>query len=216
MFAIRTVEVRGAPPAVAAQARAALGSFEGTNLLGLDGSAVVRRLEDLPTVVSATYDRAFPNTLRVKIVAEQPVAVLRSGVSSWLISARARVIRVVDRSQYRTLPRIWVPPGVTADTGSFLDGDAGAAARALRAFVTSGFARRMTWARLHGGQLTLGMRSGLELRLGAPTDLALKIAVVRGIVRTLTLPAQGGPTYLDVSLPERPVSGSNPQPASGG
>jgi hypothetical protein len=65
------------------------------------------------------------------------------------------------------------------------------------------------------GALVFGLRSGLELRLGDASDLALKLAVAARI-----LPLLGGSAdYLDVSLPARPVAGSassaavtNPQP----
>jgi cell division protein FtsQ len=212
MFAVRSFEVEGASPHLAAQVRVVLSSVEGKSLLALDGAAIVRRIDDLPSVRSASYDRDFPHTLRLRIVPEQPVAVLRSGAASWLVSARARVIAVVDRTRYRAIPRIWLPPGFDVQVGSLLTDEAGAVARSLQTFVAGGFAHRVTWARLHDRQLTLGMRSGLELRLGEPADLALKLTVVRSIEPTLARPSAGGPTYLDVSVPERPVAGSNPQP----
>ena len=212
MFALRNIEVAGTTPTVARQVRAALARFSGTNLLALDGDAVVRSVDDLPTVVSASYDRDFPHTLRVRIVPESPVAVLRRGASAWLASARGRVIGAVARSQYRSLPRIWLPLSTEIDVGELLRGDAAASARALAAFVAARFAGRVLWARVRDGQLTLALRSGLELDFGQPTSLALKIAVVRAVLPTLRRPSAGGPTHLDVSVPERPVAGANPQP----
>jgi cell division protein FtsQ len=211
MFAVRTIEVQGAPPAVGQQVRVSLGRLSGTSLLVLDGAAVVRTVEDLPTVVSASYDRDFPHTLRLRIVAESPVAVLRRGAQAWFASARGRVIGAVARTRYRSLPRIWLPSQTEIEVGRFLDGDAGASARALREFVATRFAHRVLWARIGGGQLTLGLRSGLELEFGAPNTLELKIAVARSILPTLVRPSNGGPSYLDVSVPERPVAGQNPQ-----
>jgi cell division protein FtsQ len=211
MFAVRRIDVQGAPPAVTEQVRVALRRFSGTNLLALDGAAVVRTLENLPTVVSAGYDRDFPHTLRVRVVAESPVAVLRRGAGAWLASARGRVIGTVARTRDRSLPRIWLPAPTALEVGGFLTGDAAASARALRAFVATKFAHRVLWARVADGQLTLGLRSGLELELGTPTALDLKIAVARRIVPTLARPSAGGPHYLDVSVPERPVAGPNSQ-----
>jgi cell division protein FtsQ len=213
MFAIRSFEVEGASPAIAAQVRATLESFAGTSLLRLNGAAVIDRLEALPAVRSATYDRAFPHTLRVRIVPEQPVAVLRRGLSSWLVSARGRVIGDTDRSRFRTLPRIWLTPSAQVQIGSMLaDPSGGAAARALTSFRTSGLPRRVAWARVQAGSLVLGLRNGLELRLGSLTELPLKIAIAQSILPTLTPPALRGPTYLDVSVPDRPVAGTNTQP----
>ena len=45
---------------------------------------------------------------------------------------------------------------------------------------------------------------GLELRLGEPTDIRLKLAVARRALRRLPT----GTRYLDVSVPGRPVAGA--------
>ncbi len=213
MFAVRKLVIEGAPPAIAAQARSVLASFVGKNLLSLNGAAIIEKLDALPTVHGASYDRAFPNTLKIRIVPEQPVAVLRRAQTSWLVSARGRVIGTTDRLRFRSLPRIWVTQGAQVEIGGILaDQDGGAAARALTAFQSSGFPRRVAWARVEGGSLVLGLRSGLELRLGSLTELPLKIAIAQSIIPSLTLPALGGPSYLDVSVPDRPVAGRNAQP----
>jgi hypothetical protein len=61
------------------------------------------------------------------------------------------------------------------------------------------------------GRLVAGLRSGLELRFGPPLDLGLKLAVARGVLPTLAAPSGGGPRYLDLTVPERPVAGTDPQ-----
>src|SRR5690349_17041430 len=65
VFASRNVEVVGAQPALEKQVRDALAPLVGTSLVALDGADVRRRLAALPQIRSATYDRSFPNTLRV-------------------------------------------------------------------------------------------------------------------------------------------------------
>ncbi|TML58586.1 MAG: FtsQ-type POTRA domain-containing protein [Actinobacteria bacterium] len=92
LFAVRSIEVSGVHGAAAAHVRAALRSLEGKSLLALHGSDVEGRLASVPDVQSATYDRAFPNTLRIVVVPERPVAVIRQGASAWLVSARGRVL----------------------------------------------------------------------------------------------------------------------------
>ena len=52
--------------------------------------------------------------------------------------------------------------------------------------------------------LTLRLRSGLEVRLGDATDVALKLLVARRVIPLL----RPGSRYLDVSVPERPVAGT--------
>jgi hypothetical protein len=203
VFAIRTVDVRGGSPAVDAQVRAALAPLEGRSLVGLDGAGLVRRVEALPTVVRASYDRAFPHTIRVTVVPERPAAVLRSGSAAWLVSARARVIGRLGPHADRGLPRIWRPASATLRPGEGLDPEQGGVA--ARAVGHAGpFARRVRSAAYADGFLVFELRSGLELRLGDPSHLQLKLAVAARVLSFL--PA--GTTYLDVGVPERPVSGT--------
>ena len=54
-------------------------------------------------------------------------------------------------------------------------------------------------------ELTLVLRSGLELRLGDAGDLRLKLAVARRIL--LLQGAETSADYIDVTVPERPVVG---------
>jgi hypothetical protein len=155
-------------------------------------------------VVSATYDRAFPHTLRISIVPEQQAAVLRAGESSWLVSARGRVMAKLGGSTSGgALPRIWLGAAKSVALGSFLSASSGGdAARALGA--AGAFRSRVGTASLVGGVLTFHLRSGIELLLGTAGDVPLKVAVAERALRVL--PA--GTRFLDVSVPGRPVAGS--------
>jgi cell division protein FtsQ len=209
MFAVTTIEVEGASPALATEVRSELRSIEGQSLVALDGSAVSQRVDGLAAVRSSAVDRAFPHTLRIHIVPEVPVAVLRRGADSFLVSARGRVIAAIERGTRPDLPRIWLPVRTELAQGSLLTDEPGA----LAAFVGSGFPSRVSFVRALDGEITLGLRGGLEIMLGPPIDLRLKIAVARGILPLLALPSHGGPDYLDLTVPERPVAGRNPQPS---
>jgi cell division protein FtsQ len=212
MFAVDAIEVDGAPTNVAAQVERVLRSYEGRSLVAVDADAVEQSVAGLAAVRSSSVDRAFPHTLRVHVLPEVPVAVLRRGGESWLVSARGRVIGEIERGTQRALPRIWLPARTELESGALLaDDPGGLAARSLAAFVDSGFPKRIAFVRALDGQITLGLRGGLEIRLGDPSDLRLKIAIVHGILPLLALPAMGGPEYLDVSVPERPVAGRNSQ-----
>jgi cell division protein FtsQ len=208
VFAMRTVDVRGADRTLAAQVRSALDPISGTSLVKLDGNDVIQRVEDLPTVISAGYDRAFPHRLVVTVVPEQPVAVLRQGQDSWLVSARGRVMARLSRGEERKLPRIWVDRGVTIELGALLDGDTGRISPGLALLRRSRLAGRVATARPDEGALTLVLRSGVELLLGRPTDVALKLAVAASVLRAVG-PQPGG--YVDLTVPARPVARFNPQ-----
>jgi cell division septal protein FtsQ len=213
MFAVGTIRVEGATPSVAADVRRELRRYDGRSLVSINAGAVAQHVDGLPTVRASVVDRAFPHTLVVRVVPEVPVAVLRRGVDSFVVSARGRVIAPIPLRTKRSLPRIWLPAATEIEIGSLLGEEAGGlAARSLAALVGSGFTNQITFVRALNGQITLGLRGGLEIRLGAPIDLRLKIAIAHGIVPGLALPAQGGPDYLDLAVPERPVAGRNPQP----
>jgi hypothetical protein len=213
MFAIRSIEVQGASAALGAEVRAALRTYEGRSLVAVDGGAVQQRIDGLPAVRASVADRAFPHTLRIRVIPELAVAVLRRGPDSWLASARGRVIGTIERGTHRALPRIWLPPRTEIELGALLaDDPGGLAARSLAAFNGSPFRSRLAFVRALDGEITLGLRGGLEIHLGAPVELSLKIAIAHGLVPTFALPAAGGPDYLDLAVPERPVAGRNSQP----
>lgn len=213
-FAVDRVEVRGASPRVAAQVRHAVAPLRGTSLLSLDGRALVEQLDALPSVVAAGYDRAFPHTLRIDVVAEQPVAVVRQGAKAWLVSGRGRVLRPIPPHSYlhgaRPLPRIWIPKTTPVTIGGFLPANhATAVARALA--LASRFPAHVAFAALRREGLVLRLRDGLELRLGDPNDIRLKLAIARAAMHHLP----SGTLYLDISVPGRPVAGTNPQVSGG-
>jgi cell division protein FtsQ len=206
MFAVRTVDVSGGSPALQAQVRAAAAPFVGRSLVGFDGAALERRIDALPAVESSSYDRAFPHTLRVSVVPEHPVAVLHRGTETWLVSARGRAIVRIRNGTRPLLPRVWVPRAAHVSPGALLAADEGGTAARVLA-LSAILPARVATASFSHGDLTLRLRTGIEVRLGEPVDVRLKLAVARRALPVL--PA--GSSYLDVSLPQRPVAGSNPQ-----
>jgi len=199
LFAIERVDVSGGSKAVDAQVAQALAPLVGRSLVGLGGADVLRRVNALPTVVTATYDRAFPNTLRLTIVPEHPVAVLRDGGLAWVVSTRGRVMRPVDVHGASRLPRIWVA-AKTIRVGEVLP--VGLGGGLTRALTAAGPLRaRITSASGVNGMLVFHLRSGLQLALGTPTELPLKVAVALRLLPHV--PA--GTRSVDVSVPSRAV-----------
>jgi cell division protein FtsQ len=200
MFAIERVDVKGGSSAVDSQVAETLGPLVGRSLVGLNGAEVIQRAEALSTVVSATYDRAFPSTLRVTIVPELPVAVLRDGASAWVVSTRGRIMRPVALDKAMTLPRIWVA-AKSVRVGEVLPRRLGGSL--TRALTAAGPMRaRVAGASLVDGVLVFHLRSGLELVLGAPTEIALKVAVAARLLSQVP----SGTRSLDVSVPSRVVA----------
>jgi cell division protein FtsQ len=213
VFAVRSIQISGASPRVAAHVRAALDPLEGRSLVALDRDAVENRLSSLPDVAAATVDRDFPHTLRVAVIPAHSIAVLRRGPSAWIVSSDGRVIRTAGRLASPKLPRIWVRSAATVDQGAAVgDGDAASAIAALATARRARFTARIATVRAADDELTFVLPGGLELRFGNADDLPLKLAVV---TRLLPL-VQGASAYVDVTVPERPVAGGNTQVSTSG
>ena len=215
MFALRRIDVRGAPPGVAARVRHALAPLEGRTLLALDGASVERRVGALPDVASFTYDRDFPHTLRLTVRPEHPVAVARRGAHAWLIAASTRTVARVPLHARPHLPRIWLAHSGDPVVGApITDRFALRSVRVLAGVRLAHFKPGIRMVRSRERELTLLLASGLQLRLGELRAIPLKLAVASRVLTVVR--AHGGYRYLDVSVPERPVAGTNPQPEGSG
>lgn len=204
VFAVRTIEVHGAGPADAARVRRALAPLVGQSLVAVGGDDVELRVLRLPEVARVSFDRAYPHTLRVTVAPEFPTVVVRRGADSWLVSGRGRVLRKIPRGSASQLPRVWVPRDSELVRGATAEAAAGGgAARAMAILRSARFGVSVRTVRTDEEGLTLFLRSGVELRFGDPTDLRLKLAVAR---RALAFVSSG--SYLDVRVPQRPVSGT--------
>jgi hypothetical protein len=215
VFAVRTIEVSGAPPDVRRAVVAAADRAAGKSLVALDGAGLVRDLEALPSVRSVTYDRAFPSTLRIYVRPERPLAVLHLGTDRWIISERGRIIRSAPPGTAVGLPHFRLPSRGGIEPGSFVTEPAARVLLGALALVPKGFPARIYTARLEGGRLTFGLRAPWgrpELRLGEPLDVGVKLASAGRVLSSIPEDERGAVGYLDVSLPERVVAGSNSQP----
>ena len=209
IFAVRSVAIRGAPPALARQVRAAVNQFEGRSLVGLSSAAVERAVLSIPSVRGVRVNRDFPNTLQIDVQRELPVAVLRRGPEAWLIAASGKVVRSARLGGESNLPRIWVASSEVVNQGETVsDRDVRTAVTALGSLRGHGSSLHIIVATARAGELRLSSASGVELRLGNTSQVPLKLAVAAEIVPSLPAPPAGYRSYLDVSVPGRPVSGT--------
>lgn len=213
LFAVRAVEVSGAPANVSEEVRVAAARFTGTSLVALDGADLIRRVESLSTVVSARYDRAFPNTLRIFVVPERPVAVITNRGSAWVVSERGRVVSRADRRELRKFPHIELEASQGLTPGQTIRNPRALAPLGALAKIGETFPVRVRAGRLDDGKLVLVLAASTELRLGEPLDLDRKLAAAARVLSALTRDERAQLAYLDVSLPERPVAAENTQVA---
>jgi cell division protein FtsQ len=209
LFEIRRIEVVGASPEVARGVAESLTPLRGESLVGLESGDLDRRIAGLSYVVGVTHDRAFPHTLRVFVLPERPLLVLRRGDESWLVSARARVVRPIAKGASGDFPRVWVPRDVDVAVGDTLADTMARHAVRLLALARLELPVRVRAVRIVHGDAALILRSGPEVRLGREHDLRLKLAVA-----ALVLPQLGSDVdYLDVAVPDRPVAGTDSEAA---
>jgi cell division septal protein FtsQ len=214
LFAVRTVEITGGSEAVRKAVREAAQPVEGESLVALDGKSLVRDLEALPSVRSASYDRAFPSTLRIFVRPELPVGIVHLGPDRWVVSERGRVIRRYAPGSSERYPRFGLPGRPNVVPGSYVIDPGARVVLGALAVVPKNFPVRIHMVHLEGGQLTMDLRApwgGPELRLGEAVDVEVKLAVAAAVLRSLSADAGSSVGYLDVSVPERAVVGSDPQ-----
>lgn len=203
VFAVETVDVRGAPPEVTREVRAATRDLLGTSLVAIDAGAVEGTLRALPAVAGVSVDRAFPHTLVVRIAPERPVAVVRRGDSSWLVTGAGKVIRSIETGTERSLPRLWFAKGTTIRLGGNVPAGWLPATRTLAEAHAVGLGSRVKGIRPEGEELTLVLRRGTEIRLGRATEVGLKLTVAAKVLALV----DSGASYVDVSVPHRAVAG---------
>jgi cell division protein FtsQ len=203
VFAVDDVDISGAPPALERDVERATRDLVGTSLVSIDPSDVEGALRTLPAVAGVSVDRAFPNTLVVRIAPERPVAVIRRGGSAWLATGAGKVIREIAVGTERGIPRLWIKRGATIRVGGEIPAGLVPATRALADAHAAGLSGRVKGVRTTGDELTLVLRHGIELRLGRPADVRMKLVIARKVLGLVG----GGTAYIDVSVPQRPVAG---------
>jgi cell division protein FtsQ len=153
-----------------------------------------------PTVAAVGASTSFPHGLTVTITERLPVGIARIGGREIAVSADGYLLPGASVDS-KTLPHI----GGAAAHGPRLESDAaaqaaiiGAAPQVLRDRLTAS-----SWDEQRGG-VVLRLKGGPELRFGDGTRAADKW---QAAVAVLSSPERGSPSYLDVSVPDRPVAG---------
>jgi cell division protein FtsQ len=153
-----------------------------------------------PTVASVSATTSLPHTLHVRVTERLPAAYVQIGGRRTPVSADGYLLAGAS-FESKALPRI---QGASAH-GARLDEDAaaqaailGATPELLRERITSS-----SWGENEGG-VVLQLENGPEVRFGDGSRAADKWSAA---VAVLSSPERGSPSYLDVSVPERPVSG---------
>jgi len=172
----------------------------GDALVFVDLGAVERRVERLPWIDEARVERRLPGELAIQVTERSPAAwARRSETEVALMDARGRVLAVVletppNLPELSGLGPVPVPGGRVA----------GAAGLSVLAELPGELRERVTHLTVADSKVVLGLGVGPEIRMGTGTELGEKGRVALAILRTLSEPF---PAYVDVSVPQAPVTG---------
>jgi cell division protein FtsQ len=153
-----------------------------------------------PTVASVGASTSFPHTLHVTVTERLPVAFIKVGDRRTAVSADGYLLLGASFDPKR-LPRI---EGAGAN-GARLAADAAAQAAILGA-TPQPLRERVaasSWDEEHGG-VVVSLDGGPDVRFGDGSRARDKWTAA---VAVLSSAEHGSPSYLDVSVPDRPVSG---------
>jgi cell division protein FtsQ len=199
-FSVDTVTISGATTNEAAIKSAVEQAATDMTTLHLNDGQLRDAVAHFPTVASVKADTSFPHTLHVTITERLPVAWIHADGHETAVSADGYLLLGAGFDRH-SLPRI---DGAAA-RGVQLDQDAAAQAAILGA-TPAPLRNRVSsssWDDSHGG-VVVDLSGGPEIRFGDGSRAQDKW---RAAVAVLSSPQRGSPSYLDVSVPDRPVSG---------
>jgi cell division protein FtsQ len=200
LFAIHDVTIRGASTnerEIKAAVEQVAGDMTTLHIKDVELQHAVARF---PTVASVGAGTSFPHGLQVTITERLPVAFIQVAGRQTPVSADGYLLTGADFDA-KALPRI---EGAAAH-GVRLDQDAAAQAAILGA-TPGPLENRITastWDDERGG-VVVDLKNGPEVRFGDGSRAQDKW---KAAVAVLSSDERGSPSYLDVSVPDRPVSG---------
>ena len=197
------IVIVGAVHTEVGEARFASGVRRGEPLSGVDQDRAVRGLEALPWVQDATVSRRWPDTVRIRVVEREPVAVTPSaGGGSALVDGSGRVLEWTHAPP----PGLAVLAGLSpaGPAGSTLGPDGAAALAVAVALPAELRARTVGVAPAEGGRGEVDIRLHPDgtVRLGPPEDLQRKFDAIRTVLAQVDLRNLAA---IDVRRPDSPV-----------
>lgn len=187
LFTVERIEVTGASTVTPQSVIAVAGLREGQRLFAVDAEAVLRRLRADPRIKAARVRVYPPRTVRLDVVERRPLLALALGeggfvlvgddlVAISLVPNTAGVPEIVDR--IRAVP--WARPGAPVAS------EAARLALAVLPVLAEQFAGDLQRLVVSPGpDLTLVLRSGLQIRAGGLAGLPDRLAQVPRIVEAL-------------------------------
>jgi cell division protein FtsQ len=199
LVAVDEVEVRGATTDEAEVTAALEEAAKGMTTLNVDEAKLVEAVSAFPTVASIATDAGLPDKLTITVTERLPVGVVKVDGEPIGVSADGLLLPGAE-VRGRRLPVIEAEARAGrldaegADQAAIL----GAAPAELRERIEA------SGVDPEDGGVVLDLEDAPEARFGDGSDAEAKW---RALAAVLLSPETGSPAYVDVSVPERPVSG---------
>jgi cell division protein FtsQ len=199
-FAIDEVTVTGATTSQAQIQNAVEQAAEDMTTLHLKDDQLRTAVAQFPTVAAMKAETSVPHELHVTVRERLPVAVADIGGRRVAISADGYLLAGLSFDS-KELPAV----EDAVASGPHLDEHSTAQAAILGATPEPlrGTVKSSGWDEETGG-VVVDLDGGPELRFG---DGSLAEDKWKAVVAVLSSEERGSPSYLDVSVPDRPVSG---------
>jgi len=171
-----------------------------------------RALTRFPGIIDVNVTRDWPRSITVDVTMGEPVAVLAvdSG-GRYLLSPSGQVMGKADATAGLPVIRVKALP-----PGGVLTAPGERAALLLVGWLPPEVAGRLRNLRYSDGRLFADLASGLELRIGAPEQLAEKAQALVAVLSQADPAVLAKGAYLDISNPRRPMLGSKVVPITEG
>jgi len=193
------VRVRGLDHLTAEEIEEAGGIHTGDAMAWLDPGRAESGIAALPYVGGVRVTREWPDTVRITVHERRPAAWVAGPAGNAVVDGRGRVLGVLAAPP-AGLPQLLGTQAVPGVGGTVAPIDGARAAGGLTGYVTGGTASVETTD--HG--VVLHLVTGPEIRLGAPTAVAVKVRAALAVLNALV---GADVHYVDVSVPTNPVSG---------
>lgn len=192
LLALRSLEVSGGVPAVAASVRAAADVPYGRPLARVDLDAIERRVEAVPAVADAVVTRRWPRTVAIRVVERRAVLAAADGGGWQLLDGTGTVFS-------RTTARPPALPLLALDPGTTNPQQRRAAAAVVAALPGDLAAKVAQVSARSPDDVQLRLTDGALVRWGSAQDGGLKAQVLRAL-----LPRQA--RGYDVRAPDAPTT----------
>lgn len=189
---------------------------DGATLLNFDGSAIEASLKKDPWVGSVSFERQFPDTLRV-VVNEQStdaLVVMNAGSIAWYLGTSGSWIQptkvtvaqnqsvndaaLAQATSEGVLLITDVPSSVSPKSGSEVTDDVFAAVRTFRDGFSADFsAQVVSYSAPSADNISCTLASGVEISLGSATQVSSKEAIAKEILAA----HPGKVTFINVRVP---------------